>query len=74
MLESYTCDRTDHEWHLEEASFKDDKYYGTGIMRQRHCYKCLTTEYIQFVSDKGSLTDIETPLVKACLRDVTNLI
>ena len=74
MFRSYSCDRTDHEWHLEEASFKDDKYYGTGIMRQRHCYKCLTTEYIQFVSDKGSLTDIETPLVKACLRDVTNLI
>jgi hypothetical protein len=73
VLESYTCDRTDHEWHLEDAAFKDDQYYGTGIMQQRHCHKCLTTEYIQFVSDKDILKDIETPLVKAGFRDGTNL-
>ena len=58
MLQILRCEQTEHEWSIEEVLFKEDQYYGTGLMKQRHCHKCSNIEYIQFVSDKGILTDI----------------
>ena len=66
MFQISSC--TEHEWVEESAAFKEDLHYGSGLMQQRRCHKCSTTEYTRFVSDQGIVTDIETPLVKAGIR------